>query len=342
MLRAQSLLLVSLVDGVDDLLDLVGLLLSRALLLAEPFAVLGVGLDKTGGLGDTLTDWLGNLLGSSTGGSADGSVSLGPELLHVLGLGGFHALSPLRELSLECVSIVLLEHFVVLLDVTTHNVFLMDLGVEFGLFAGFFSLNLLTTLVGDFFGLGDLETWETLLVVGDLETTIGGTLHGTENTVTSGGAGKSDIKESLHGSNTILPVVKDVVKLAIGLVLTLELVSDLELGQEATGAKETSGVRGRVRGLTGSDTESGELLRISSAHGLVTSDGGEVDLADDSAVGTADGESVLLGVVLVSVLVDQTTSSEVIGLSFSAATVLGLVATAIGVALENLDEWHIY
>jgi len=277
MLKAHSLLLVSLVDGVDDLLDLVGLCLSRALLLAEPLAVLGVGLDKTGGLGDNLTDWLGGLLGGTGWGSTDGGVALGPDVLHVLGLSGFKALSPLRELSLEGGSVVLLEHFVVLLDVSTHNVFLMDLGVEFGLLGGVGILDLLTTLVGNFLSLGDLETWETLLVVGDLETTIGGTLHGTENTVTSGGAGKTDIKESLHGSYTILPVVKDVVELAIGLVLTLELVSDLELGQEATGAKETSGVRGRVGGLTSSDTESGEFLRISGAHGLVTSNGGEVD-----------------------------------------------------------------
>ena len=75
---------------------------------------------------------------------------------------------------------------------------------------------------------------------------------------------------------------------------------------------------------------------------MVTSDGCVVNRADDALVGAADGESVLLGVVLVLVLEDEAATGLVIGLSFAATAVFGLVAAAIGVALENLDEWHNY
>jgi hypothetical protein len=44
-----------------------------------------------------------------------------------------------------------------------------------------------------------VSSGESLGLVGDVETTVTGTLHGSENTVTGGGADETDIEESLEG-----------------------------------------------------------------------------------------------------------------------------------------------
>jgi hypothetical protein len=45
--------------------------------------------------------------------------------------------------------------------------------------------NSLTTFVGHNFDLSNFETWESLFTVGNVETTVASTLHGTKCTVTS-------------------------------------------------------------------------------------------------------------------------------------------------------------
>lgn len=84
---------------------------------------------------------------------------------------------------------------------------------------------------------------ETLLVVGDVETTVGSTLKGTEHTRTSRRALKTDIKVTLERPGSILIVERlSHNKGAIRLGLTLILVSKAKLGQGAAGAEETSRV----------------------------------------------------------------------------------------------------
>lgn len=176
---------------------------------ADPLAVLRVGLDE-GGLGlDNIADGLGSGLSGASRVSSNGSVGLGVELLDVFSFGGGQALFPLGELSLEGVSILFLEQVVVGLDVSAQDVVLVLLGLELGFLLAGGLLDLLATLVGDNLGLDDLEAGESLLVMGNMETTISGTLHSTEDTVTSGGADETDIKVSLEGTSVLLDVVPD-------------------------------------------------------------------------------------------------------------------------------------
>ena len=95
----------------------------------------------------------------------------------------------------------------------------------------------------------DVVTGETLLGVGDVETTVGGTLHGTENTGASAGPGKTNIKVALERTGVILAI-----KLfsegegAVGLCDTLVLVGKTKFGQGTTGAKEAGCISLRVPG----------------------------------------------------------------------------------------------
>jgi hypothetical protein len=332
----------SLGDGGLDLSHELGnsllLLGGGNLSLAAPLAALGVSEDGFGGGLDNLADGLaGSLLGVS-GLGANGGVDLGVEFLHVLDLGGNEALLPLRELLLEVSGVLLLEGVVVGLDVTTENVGLELGSVEGGL--GLLDLRGLSALVGLSSLLLKFEAGETLLGVGNEETSISGTLHGTEGTVTGGGANETNIEESLEGL-TVLDIVGDGEELTVDLLLSfVERVHLLEV-KETAGSEETSGVSSGVVGETSSETVLAELSRGSLGHDAVTREGGEDDLADDLGGGAAHAETVLLGVVLVFVLEDETATGLEVGLSFSSAAVLGLVTGAVSFVLLDFDECHL-
>ena len=119
--------------------------------------------------------------------------------------------------------VLLLEGLHVLRNVATEDVLLQDLSVE-----------LLRLWV---------EAGETLLVVGDVEATVGGTLEGTEHTRTSRRALETDVEVTLERSGSILVVERlSQGDLASRLGLTLVLVSKAKLGQGAASAEEASRV----------------------------------------------------------------------------------------------------
>ena len=211
-------------------------------MFSEPLATLGVLLDEGGLGGDNLTGGFGSSLLGVFGLSTDSGVALGVKLGHVLDLSGGQALLPLGELSVEDVGITLLEEIVVGLNVSTHNVILVDGGVVLGFFASVSLLDLLSTLVGDSFCFENLEAGESLLGVGDVETTVAGTLHGTEDTVTGGGADETDVEVSLEGASVLLDVVPDGEHLSVNLDLTFVKLGHVLKGKEATGNEETGGV----------------------------------------------------------------------------------------------------
>lgn len=324
----------------DDLRDS-GLLGGGALLAgSEPLAALGVGHDQGGLGGDDLAHGrAGGLLGED-GGGADGSVGLGVELHDVLGLGGGEALVPLGELPVELVGVALLQQVEVGLHVGTEDVVLVDLGLVFNLLVAGVRLHFLAALVGDNLGLDNFVAGETLLVVGDVETTVAGTLHAAKDTVAGGGADEADVEVRLEGAAVLVHGVADGEELAVSGGLAFVHVSHTLEGEQAAGEQQAGGVGGRVVGETSGDVVLLELHGVGSAHGAIALDGGENHLGDDSAVGPTDAEAVLLLVVLVLVLEDEATAGEVVGLAFAASAVLGLVSAAVSVVLENLDECH--
>lgn len=244
-----------LTDFFHDSLASLGLDGSITLEVAKPLLALGVLADLLGTLLDDFAGDLGSLglLGVS-GLGADSGVNLGVKLFHVLNLGGGEALLPVRELLLEAILVILLEHVEVSLNVLAEDVVTHDSNIEVGL--GSFLFLCLAALVGSSDFLGDGETGETAILVGDVKTTIGGTLHDTERTVASGSADETDIKESLEGTE-ISGFNLEV--LAISLSDTFEHSVDTLLVQKATSKEETSGVSRGVVGKTSGKTELLEL-----------------------------------------------------------------------------------
>ena len=317
--------------GLDALVTHLG----ADLLLDEPLLALGV-LEDEGRSGlDLLADRLvlaGDL--GSGGVLSDGSVGSLVDVLEGLATEG---LLPLGELLLEGSGVLGLKEVVVLLDVDAHDVLEVLLSREVSL--GLLLLGDLTLLGGDLLGLLPSETGESLLVVRDVETTVTGTLHGTEDTVTGGGADETDIEESLEGASLVV-LVGDVVELAVSGTDALELSVDLLVLQKSAGEKKAGGVSGGVVGETALDTEGLELLGVSSADSHVTLDGGVDDAGEDALVGETDDHSVLLGVVLVLVVDHQSLAGVVVGLTLSSPSEFGLVPLGVRLVLKNLHKAH--
>jgi len=222
-------------------------------------------------------------------------------LVEVLEFLALESLLPLRELLVELLGRFFLELIVVCLDVATEDVHSVLFGVV-GL-SGFLLVDDLTTLVGDDLSLGDVRAGESLLLVGDVETTIGSTLHGSEDTVSSGGADETDIEVSLEWAS-FLHVVTDGVVSAINFLVALVHVSELQVSQESTGAEKASAVSGSVVGVTSFESVSLELTGVSRDDALVSLKSVVDNLGDYASVGAADAESVLTGLVLVLLLED--------------------------------------
>jgi hypothetical protein len=289
--QKDKCLFLELGNSLLDSLDLLLLGQLAALVLERLLLPLLLGLLLT-----SLVDLLERVL-------TDLLVGLGIQLLQSI---SFYLIIDIAlELRLVPLLIVVGKGLHVLSNVATEDVFAESVGIEL-------------------FGL-DIETWETVLGVGDENATIGSTLHGTEDTGTSGCAVKTNIKESLEWSSILLRSLGKFV-LSISLLNTSEILIYAKLLENTTGDQETSAVCGSPVGKTVLDAISFEFVGVGSGEDLVTSDLGGYDLHNDVAVGEADDETVLGRIVLVLGLGDEALASIVIGLSDTTALVLGLVA----------------
>jgi hypothetical protein len=164
--------------------------------------------------------------------------------------------------------------------------------------------------------------------VRDVETTVGGTLHGTEDAGTSGGADKTDVEVALEGAALLAVDLSGLGlgELAISLLNTGEGLVEAELDKSATGDKKTNAVGGGPVGKTVGDVVGLELVGVGGDEDLVAGDLGGDDLGDDVAVGEADHQAVLGRIVLVLGLGDETLAGVVVGLTRASAGVLHLEA----------------
>lgn len=253
------------------------------------------------------------LLGASTlvlleGVGTDGLVGLKVLVLNVTSVDLL--LDVLGELGAVALLIIIGKVLHVLSDVTTGDVLAEGLGVEF-------------------LGL-DVVSGETVLGVGDEDTTVGGTLHGTEYTGTGGGTDKTNVKEGLEGTAGALVGLDGLSELVltVGLLDTSELLVKAELLEDTAGEEQTGSVGGSPVGQTLGETVALELVGVGAGQDLVARDLRVDDLSDDIAVGETDDHAVLGRVVLVLGLGDQALTGIVVGLTLTATAVLSLVATA--------------
>lgn len=146
------------------------------------------------------------------------------------------------ELGLVALLIVVGEGLHVLGNVAAEDVFAESLGIELLAF--------------------DVVTGETVLGVGNEDATVRGTLHGTKDTGTGGGAGETDIKEDLEWAALLAVNLGGLGEgeLTISLLDTDKVLVQLELLQHAAGEEETSGIGGGPVGETVGDTVGLQLV----------------------------------------------------------------------------------
>lgn len=211
-------------------------------------------------------------------------------------VGGHSGGDVLRELALVGLSVILLEGLHVSSDVSTEDVLAEDLGVELGLLR----LLLVVQVSG-----------EAALGVGHVEASVGGSLHGSEDTVTSRGAGETDVEQDVEGTGSVVVLLYQEV-LSVDLSLSDVLVGQVQLGQHAAGEQQTGGVGRGVVGQTGLDSVAGQLVGVGSRHHDVSLHLRVDDLRDDVLVRETNYKAELGGSILVEVLDDQVLTSLVV------------------------------
>jgi len=237
------------------------------------------------------------------------------DLLERVGLNA--VLGVLGELVTETLLIIVHQSLHVLGDVATEDVLAESLGIEL-------------------LGL-HVVTGESAFGMRDVETTIGSTFHGTEDTGTGRSPDKTDIEESLEGAAFAIIALGSLGEgeLTIGLLDTREGLVEVELLEGAAGKEKTGGVGGSPVGKTVGDAVPLKLVGVSGHQDLVTTKLSGHDLADDVAVGEPNDKTVLGGTILVLGLGDKTTTGLVVGLTVAAALVLHLETAEVGVALDD-------
>lgn len=296
--------------------------------VSNPLLCLEVGLDEdTLCLGDLLSD--GGLLSGnldSDGGLSDFGVHLLVKGLEVSDLSSGQGLFPAGELLLEFGAVIFLEEIHVGLDVSTEDVVSVLLGVVSTGDLAFLG-NGLASLSSDGLLLLEVVAGESLGVVGHVDASVNGSLEDTEHSGSGGGSHETDVEQCSEWASVFIDsLLVDIEEFTVGCLDTLVEVVHSELGEESSSDEETGGVASSIVGETSLETVLLEVGGVGLAEDSIALDGGVDDLDDDLGVGPADAESVLLGVVLVLVLLDESSSCLVIGLSFSSPSILYLIS----------------
>ena len=307
--------------------------------VSDPFGSLGVLLDEEW----LLLDYLSNEFGVSLGLNSiwvgnDGGVDLLVEVFAGLNLGGSEALRPVGELSLEFLSVFLLEGFHVVGDMVSEDFGSVGLGIEFG-------VNLLgsggfTSLVLNNSNLSSGVTWESLGLMWNVDSTIASTLKDTEDSGTGGGSLETNIEESLEWSLVIISIIIDVEVFSVNIGCGFVEVTESDLLEESSGEEKSGGIGGSVVGKTSSESVSFELGGFSRAKNSISSHGGEDNLRDEFGVSSSNDKSVFLGVILVLVLLDESSSGVEVSFTLSSSLWLNLHSLGVCLVFDDFNETH--
>jgi hypothetical protein len=309
--------------------------------MSDPFSTLGILLNESWFGIDNLSSWFGVTLGlNSVWVSNDSLVNLFVEILASFDTGGLEAFVPLGELSLEFLSVFLLERFHVVGNVVSEDSCSVCLGIEFSI--NLFSSGRFTSLVLDLSNLSSGVTWESLGLMWYVKSTIASTLKDTEESGTGGGSLETNIEKSLEWSLIIIDIIINVEVFTVNIRGSFVKIAETDLFQQSSGEKESSGVSGGVVGKTSGETVLLELGGESRAKNSISSHGGEDNLSDEFSVSSSDDESVFLGVILVLVLLHQSSSGVVVSLCLSSSLWFDLHSLGVCLVLDDFNETHFY
>lgn len=171
-----------------------------------------------------------------------------------------------------------------------------------------------------------------------IDSTVTGSLEGSEETGSDSGAVETDIKDGLEWSALIVRVL-NVEELSVDFGLSLKI--DLELGVDATGEEESGGVGSGVSLKSNLDSVVLELMGVGGGKATIFVELGGEHLDNDVTVGESDDHTVLAGTILVLVLDDHLLTGIVVGLALTTTLILDLEPLEVGAVLNYLDETHL-
>lgn len=111
-----------------------------------------------------------------------------------------------------------------------------------------------------------------------------------------------------------------------------------QLLEKTASQKQTGAIRSSVIGQSDFDAVPGQLMGVSGADDLVAFDAGVGDLSGDVAVGQANDQTVLGGVVFVFVLDDEALAGVVVGLTLTTPLELDLEPLEVLLVLNYLHK----
>lgn len=187
---------------------------------------------------------------------------------------------------------------------------------------------------------------ESFLGVGNVESSIRGSLESSKDAISCSCCLASNIQEASEGAFVIIDLVHEIRlfvvlgahNLTVDFGVSLVDIIESELGQQTTSNKKAGAVGGGVVLQTNLESVAGKLLGSSLAQDAISVNEGIGDLANHLLVGESNDKTVLGGLVLVLVLSTQALALTVVGSALAAATKLHLVTGEVGPVLLDFDE----
>jgi hypothetical protein len=187
---------------------------------------------------------------------------------------------------------------------------------------------------------------ETLVRVWDVQSTIGGTLQGTEDTAPGRGGLDTNIQKSAEGALIFIDLIDVVGSLtnggrddsSINFIISFIDIIKSNLLEETTGTKKTGAVSSGVVLKSNTQSITGQLVGASRSQNPVSINKRVCNLANNLFVGETNNETVFGRLVLVLSLTAKTLALTVVGLSLAATTELDLVPLEVRFGFLELDE----
>jgi hypothetical protein len=191
-------------------------------------------------------------------------------------------------------------------------------------------------------------TRETLFGVGDVKTSIGGTLECAEDAASSRGGFASNIEEGTEGAFVLVNFIYKVSgfshlsldNISVNFGVALINIIQTNLLEQTTGTKQSGAVRGGIVLKTDLKSITGQFVRTGGSQNAIAIDETVHNLTDDLLVGETHNETVFGRLVLVLGLAAETLTLTVVGASFATTAKFDLEALVVRFGFGYFDKHH--